>query len=91
MEYRGARPAAGFELTRVTSPAGVDSDTLARMPEVIIEIAQGRTQEQKRALIKEITEAVVRTCAVPADAVTVIIHENPLTDKGKGGVLFSER
>jgi 4-oxalocrotonate tautomerase len=67
------------------------SDTLARMPEVIIEIAQGRTQDQKRALIKEITEAVVRTCSVPADAVTVIIHENPLTDKGKGGVLFSER
>jgi 4-oxalocrotonate tautomerase len=62
-----------------------------RMPEVIIEIAQGRTQDQKRALIKEITEAVVRTCSVPADAVTVIIHENPLTDKGKGGVPFSER
>lgn len=66
-------------------------DTLWRMPEVIIEIAQGRTQDQKRALIKEITEAVVRTCSVPADAVTVIIHENPLTDKGKGGVPFSER
>lgn len=70
---------------------GLESDTLARMPEVIIEIAQGRTQDQKRALIKEITEAVVRTCSVPADAVTVIIHENPLTDKGKGGVPFSER
>jgi 4-oxalocrotonate tautomerase len=61
------------------------------MPEVIIEIAQGRTADQKRALVKEITDAVVRTCNVAADAVTVIIHENPQTDKAKGGVLFSER
>ncbi|MBV9546250.1 MAG: tautomerase family protein [Chloroflexi bacterium] len=61
------------------------------MPEVIIELAQGRSTDQKRALVKEITDAVVRTCNVAADAVTVIIHENPPTDKGKGGVLFSER
>jgi 4-oxalocrotonate tautomerase len=61
------------------------------MPEVIIELAQGRTTDQKRALVKEITDAVVRTCNVAADAVTVIIHENPSTDKAKGGVLFSER
>ena len=27
----------------------------------------------------------------PADAVTIIIHENPRTDKAKGSVLFSER
>ena len=65
--------------------------TLACMPEVIIEIAQGRSQDQKRALIQEVTNAVVKTCSVPADAVTVIIHENPKTDKAKGGVLFSER
>ena len=36
------------------------------MPEVIIEIAQGRTADQKRALVKEITNAVVNTCSVPA-------------------------
>jgi 4-oxalocrotonate tautomerase len=41
--------------------------------------------------VKEITDAVVRNCAVTADAVTIIIHENPKTDKAKGGVLFSER
>jgi 4-oxalocrotonate tautomerase len=85
---RGRMAPAGIALKHTIDGP---SDTLARMPEVIIEIAQGRTQDQKRALIKEITEAVVRTCSVPADAVTVIIHENPLTDKGKGGVLFSER
>jgi 4-oxalocrotonate tautomerase len=61
------------------------------MPEVIIELAEGRSVDQKRALVKEITDAVVRNCAVTADAVTIIIHENPKTDKAKGGVLFSER
>ena len=47
--------------------------------------------EQKRALVKGITQVVVETCSVPADAVVVTIHENPLTDKGKGGVLFADR
>jgi 4-oxalocrotonate tautomerase len=61
------------------------------MPEVIIELAQGRSVDQKRALVKDITEAVVRNCQVTADSVTIIIHENPKTDKAKGGVLFSER
>ena len=61
------------------------------MPEVIIELAQGRTLDQKRALVREITRAVVETCSVQADAVTVIIHENPPTDKAKGGVLFADR
>jgi 4-oxalocrotonate tautomerase len=61
------------------------------MPEVTIEIAEGRTDEEYKALVKEITDAVVRSCKVPADAVTVIIHENPKRMKGKGGVLFSER
>ena len=61
------------------------------MPEVIIELAEGRSQDQKRSLVKDITDAVVRNCNVPVDSVTVIIHENPKTDKAKGGVLFSER
>jgi 4-oxalocrotonate tautomerase len=61
------------------------------VPEVIIELAQGRSLDQKRALVKDITDAIVRNCEVTPDAVTVIIHENPRTDKAKGGVLFSER
>jgi 4-oxalocrotonate tautomerase len=61
------------------------------MPEVIIELAEGRSADQKRALVKDITDAVVKHAQVSPDAVTVIIHENPKTDKAKGGVLFSER
>ena len=61
------------------------------MPEVTIELAEGRSLEQKRGLVRDITEAVVKNCGVDREAVVVIIHENPKTDKAKGGVLFSDR
>lgn len=61
------------------------------MPEVIVELAEGRSIDQKRTLAREITRVVVETCGVQPEAVTVIIHENPKTDKAKGGVLFADR
>jgi 4-oxalocrotonate tautomerase len=61
------------------------------MPEVYVHAVKGRTLEQKRALIKDITDAVVRNFAAPIDAVTVTIVEADPTTKAKGGVLFSER
>jgi 4-oxalocrotonate tautomerase len=61
------------------------------VPEVIVELAEGRTVEHKRTLVREITDTIVRVCEVDPQAVVVIIHENPRTDKAKGGVLFSDR
>lgn len=61
------------------------------MPEVIIELAEGRTLDQKRRLVKEITDVVARVCDSDPQAVIVIIHTNPKTDKAKGGILFSDR
>ncbi len=61
------------------------------MPEVIIELAEGRTLDQKRTIVREITDTISRVCNVDPEAVVVIIHENPRTDKAKGGVLFSDR
>ena len=45
------------------------------MPLVQISMLPGRSAEQKRGLLREITEAVVRNCKVPADAVRVLITE----------------
>ena len=59
-------------------------------PEVYIHAVKGRTLEQKRGLIKDITDAVVKNFSVPVDAVTVEIVESEPTAKAKGGVLFSE-
>jgi 4-oxalocrotonate tautomerase len=60
------------------------------MPEVYVHAVKGRTQEQKRALVKDITDAVVKNFNAPADAVVVSIIETEATSKSKGGVLFSE-
>jgi 4-oxalocrotonate tautomerase len=61
------------------------------MPEVIVYAVEGRTKEQKRALMKDITDAVVKNFGTHIDSVTVQIVESPRTDKAKGGVPFSER
>ena len=61
------------------------------MPEIIVYAVEGRSIDQKRALVKDITTAVVKNFDVDVDAVTVQIVEAPKTSKAKGGVLFSER
>jgi 4-oxalocrotonate tautomerase len=61
------------------------------MPEIILELAEGRTVEQKRAIVKGFTNTLVEVIGVDPEAVVVIIHENPRTDKAKGGVLFCDR
>jgi 4-oxalocrotonate tautomerase len=61
------------------------------MPEVYVHAIEGRSKEQKRALIKDITDAVVKNFGVGADAVLVEIIENFRDNKAKGGVVFSER
>lgn len=61
------------------------------MPEVTVHLAAGRTPEQKKNLMKSISEAVVNTIGVSIDVVTVQIVEAPLTDKMKGGQTFVER
>ena len=61
------------------------------MPEVHVFLAEGHTPEQKKALMKEIADAVVKTINAAAENVTVQIIEAKKTDKAKGGVPFSER
>jgi 4-oxalocrotonate tautomerase len=61
------------------------------MPEVYVYAVEGRTLDQKRALVKDVTDAVVRNFNVGAEAVMVQIMESPRTSKAKGGFLFSDR
>ena len=60
------------------------------MPEVYVHAVKGRTPEQKKALMKDITDAVVKNFNTTADNVTISIIETEPTAKSKGGVLFSE-
>ena len=47
------------------------------MPFVRIDLFEGRTLEQKKALAREVTEAVVRNTGAPQSAVHVIINDMP--------------
>ncbi|HUD58147.1 MAG TPA: tautomerase family protein [Acetobacteraceae bacterium] len=72
----------------------ISADTIRRreaMPEVYVHAIEGRSKDQKRALITDITAAVVKNFGVTADAVLVEIIETSRDNKAKGGVLFSER
>ncbi|MBN9346451.1 MAG: tautomerase family protein [Devosia sp.] len=60
------------------------------MPEILIHIAEGRSAESKKALMQDITDAVVKNFGVPPDRVVVQIVESPKHNKSRGGVLFSE-
>jgi len=60
------------------------------MPEVIVYLLEGRTLEDKRALVKDLTAAIVKNVGAPAEAVTVSLVETARTAKGKGGILFSD-
>jgi 4-oxalocrotonate tautomerase len=61
------------------------------MPEIVVHLVEGRTPEQKRAMMKDITDAVVRNLGVDPEAVVVQLVEAPKADKMKGGKLFTER
>ncbi len=61
------------------------------MPEVQVFMAEGRTDEQKKAMMRDITAALVNNLGVTADVVTVQIVEARLADKMKGGETFAER
>ena len=46
------------------------------MPTIIVHMTPGRTDDQKRQIVKEITQVFVRQ-GVPAKGVTVILNEVP--------------
>ena len=61
------------------------------MPEITVNLVAGRSDETKKALMYDITQAVMKNCNVPAEAVVVQIVECQPGDKMKGGQTFVER
>jgi 4-oxalocrotonate tautomerase len=59
------------------------------MPEIVVHELDGRSVEQKRALIKDLTDAVARNYNVDVSTVTINIVESIRESKARGGVLFS--
>ena len=61
------------------------------MPIVHIELLEGRTLEQKREMVKKVTEAIVETTKCPVEAVKIVINEMSPTHFAEAGVLRSDR
>jgi 4-oxalocrotonate tautomerase len=86
--------AAAIVATRAFGQSGAPENPTKRgnpMPEVYVYAVAGRTPEQKKSLMKDITDAVVKNFGAAPDAVVVQIVEAAKTDKSKAGVPFSER
>ena len=61
------------------------------MPFIEVNIAEGRTREQKDNMAKAVTEAVVRELGAPPEAVRVRIREFRRDDYTIAGVPMSRR
>ncbi|MCR6628676.1 MAG: 2-hydroxymuconate tautomerase family protein [Magnetospirillum sp.] len=56
------------------------------MPLCEITLIEGRNAEQKRALMKEVTEAIHRSINAPKEAIRVVLREVPAAHWAVGGV-----
>lgn len=61
------------------------------MPLVNVHMAQGRTPEQKKALMSAITDAMVEHIGAPRESVRVWITEMSNTDFMAGGELLADK
>lgn len=61
------------------------------MPIVTIKMIEGRTDEQKRALVEKVTQAVSKTVDAPVENVSIIIEEMSKNHYAKGGVRYSDQ
>ena len=61
------------------------------MPLITVKAVGEKTVEQKRALVTDITEAVVKNFSVAPDAVTIDIVEYSKENFAKAGQLFIDR
>jgi 4-oxalocrotonate tautomerase len=61
------------------------------MPVVIVKMLEGRSVEQKRRLVKELTSVVVKFTGAAEEQVDVIIEDYARENWAKAGVLFSDK
>ena len=60
------------------------------MPVIRVEMFK-RTQEQKKDLARELTEAFIRTCGGNKDAIKILITEVDKNNWASGGVITADK
>ncbi len=61
------------------------------MPVVTVQMYTGRTSQQKRALVRAITDAMVKHAGAKPDNLHVILQEVPKENWALAGVMGDER
>ncbi len=61
------------------------------MPLVHINMFKGRTMDQRREMVKEVTNSIVKTLKCDKEAVRIVVNEIEKDDVSVGGVLYSEK
>ena len=61
------------------------------MPTLRVELMEGRTQDQKKALVKALTQAVVDTLGSKPESVDILLYDIKKSDWATGGVVWSEK
>jgi 4-oxalocrotonate tautomerase len=61
------------------------------MPYVTIILREGRSLDQKRELVKAVTDAIVRTTNAKPEAVHIIVHDEPAHNLASGGLLLADK
>jgi 4-oxalocrotonate tautomerase len=60
------------------------------MPILQVELLKGRTVEQKREMVRKVTDAITETLNCPKEVVSIIIREMELENFAKAGVLKAD-
>jgi 4-oxalocrotonate tautomerase len=61
------------------------------MPSIRIDMFEGRSPDQKRALVAAITEACTRTLGISPESVDIILFDVPKQHWATGGTFWSEK
>ena len=61
------------------------------MPTIRVEMFEGRTPDQKRALAAALTEACVRTIGAAPDSVDILFFDIATQNWATGGTLWSDK
>jgi 4-oxalocrotonate tautomerase len=61
------------------------------MPFVSIVLKEGRSVDQKRELVKAVTDAIVRTVNAKPEAVHIVVHDEPAHNLSNAGQLLSDK
>jgi 4-oxalocrotonate tautomerase len=61
------------------------------MPIVNITFLEGRTEDQKRALVKEVTDAITKTINAKPESIMITLNEISTMHLATGGVLKADK